>query len=559
MKQIIITGFIFLLNVNYCFCNEDKLVIDRFNKIIISSKSDNQQKIEAYTEIARVFLRKGDYELSLNNLLYAKRLNPNGKRVLAPYYNEFSDLFSAIGAYNLALEYQKKYLSLQSSNLEKYYSYSVIGELFLKLNDPDSAFFYYKKQFEIACQMNDYVAVSSALNNKGLAYMSQYKLKSALEFLNYSRTYFKNNFLKKSSLNEKEKLTFLSSINENIGRCYFLQKNYTAAIKKLESCDWIQNPKVNGNSRALILSYLSLQKNESAKNLLLKINKNINQNQLNDIKLFNEMNFDVAIYTQNQYEIKKYRIKQEKILEKENLLKKYFNNRMNKILSIYLINEAKMNIEREVELKKIISKKLAFEKKQKSFLTFIILIIIVNALVFGVIIIQFYKNRQRKTALENQHLNLINSQNNCSIKNLKSNLTEYVVGFKDNLENERYIINKLSDFCNESPYEIKEKLNSLIVEWRQRNIIEHQNQELESKSTVILNNFNILLLQDFPNLTNSEVELCFFIYLGLSNKEIAFKRNVTTESIKQFKNRLRIKLGKESQKEMIEYFKNLNS
>ncbi|MEM6321627.1 MAG: hypothetical protein AAF960_28470 [Bacteroidota bacterium] len=58
------------------------------------------------------------------------------------------------------------------------------------------------------------------------------------------------------------------------------------------------------------------------------------------------------------------------------------------------------------------------------------------------------------------------------------------------------------------------------------------------------------LSQDFPNLNQNEKELCSYLRLGLSNKEIAALRNVTVEAIRISRYRLRKKLGFETKEQV---------
>ena len=51
------------------------------------------------------------------------------------------------------------------------------------------------------------------------------------------------------------------------------------------------------------------------------------------------------------------------------------------------------------------------------------------------------------------------------------------------------------------------------------------------------------LIRQFPTLTKSEVDLCGLLKLNLSNKEISALKNVSPDSVKMARNRLRKKIG----------------
>lgn len=64
---------------------------------------------------------------------------------------------------------------------------------------------------------------------------------------------------------------------------------------------------------------------------------------------------------------------------------------------------------------------------------------------------------------------------------------------------------------------------------------------IESKGNAS-NDFFTALIKSYPNLTDSELNMAYMIYNGLSTKEIAAQRHCTVDSIKVFRSRLRKKL-----------------
>jgi DNA-binding CsgD family transcriptional regulator/tetratricopeptide (TPR) repeat protein len=74
--------------------------------------------------------------------------------------------------------------------------------------------------------------------------------------------------------------------------------------------------------------------------------------------------------------------------------------------------------------------------------------------------------------------------------------------------------------------------------------------QVQEKTTIIQNKvekintaFAQKLLEKYPHLTKGEVQLCGFIRLNMSNKEIGLAKNVNPDSVKRDRNRLRSKLG----------------
>ena len=90
---------------------------------------------------------------------------------------------------------------------------------------------------------------------------------------------------------------------------------------------------------------------------------------------------------------------------------------------------------------------------------------------------------------------------------------------------------------------IKKEIKNLIFELKNKELTDKNVEELNNQSELLLINFKTNLIQLHPNLNKSDIELCSLLKLNLSNKEIAAHKNVTDDSIKIFKNRLKKKLN----------------
>lgn len=106
---------------------------------------------------------------------------------------------------------------------------------------------------------------------------------------------------------------------------------------------------------------------------------------------------------------------------------------------------------------------------------------------------------------------------------------------------------------------LKEIIQSDNVKQEVQRVIRELNSQNEwiNKQALISQNLDELnadfykrLLERFPNLTKAERELCAFLKLSLSNKEIAAIKNSTDNSVNVSKARLRRKLGINTNKEL---------
>lgn len=73
----------------------------------------------------------------------------------------------------------------------------------------------------------------------------------------------------------------------------------------------------------------------------------------------------------------------------------------------------------------------------------------------------------------------------------------------------------------------------------EKRLMDHLLLELESSN----NHFQVQLKHKHPALTTYDIRLCTYLKSNLSTKEIALLLNITPDSVKKAKHRLRKKIG----------------
>ena len=86
-------------------------------------------------------------------------------------------------------------------------------------------------------------------------------------------------------------------------------------------------------------------------------------------------------------------------------------------------------------------------------------------------------------------------------------------------------------------------MRALLIELQSQNQISDRSIGLQSNIDSVNAEFYDNLKTKFPDLTKSEAELCGYIRIKLSTKDISILKNVAAASVKMGKNRLRKKLG----------------
>ena len=178
-------------------------------------------------------------------------------------------------------------------------------------------------------------------------------------------------------------------------------------------------------------------------------------------------------------------------------------------------------------------------------------------LIIAIIIIIYSHFRVRKKRVtgnneylkdpEDQEINIqdkdhyiINIQNQLKLyEKLKGNLVNDIETLKYQGRISNYAFNKLNKRIHES---------SLLLE---RIIKANQKNDLKEHY------FRSLLLSRYPDLTTSDIEICTFIKLGLTNKEIARLRGTSVNSIKAYKYRIRKKMQLKSRENIDKHLKSI--
>lgn len=143
------------------------------------------------------------------------------------------------------------------------------------------------------------------------------------------------------------------------------------------------------------------------------------------------------------------------------------------------------------------------------------------------------QNRDQETNIPDKDHYIINIQNQLKLyEKLKENLLNDIETLKHEGRISVYVYNKLNKTLHN---------NSLLLE----RVIRMNQQTSDNEHY-----FRSLLLSKYPDLTSSEIEICTFIKLGLTNKEIANLRGTSVNSIKAYKYRIRKKMNLKSREKI---------
>ncbi|MBL4605685.1 MAG: hypothetical protein JKY02_08525 [Flavobacteriaceae bacterium] len=92
--------------------------------------------------------------------------------------------------------------------------------------------------------------------------------------------------------------------------------------------------------------------------------------------------------------------------------------------------------------------------------------------------------------------------------------------------------------------------STILFDIKSQISIEKRFKALESDLSKANVNFDVNLIEKYPDLTKTEREICFYIRLNFSIKEISQIRSVTIGSVKMGRSRIRRKLNLSSKEEL---------
>ncbi len=161
----------------------------------------------------------------------------------------------------------------------------------------------------------------------------------------------------------------------------------------------------------------------------------------------------------------------------------------------------------------------------------------------------FYNiNKRRKQKAELQELQLVNTQQELTYK--KQDVTRLALEISNKQELTERLLEQISTLESSTNAASKKELRRLEHQVRDYLQSNEEQQLLQQNIEDINHAFYSKLSENYPDLSQAEKELCSYIRLGLSNKEIAALRNLSAEAVRTRRFRLRKKLNLDSKQDV---------
>ncbi|CAM1354617.1 putative Tetratricopeptide repeat protein [Tenacibaculum insulae] len=472
-----------------------------FAKALEKAKENDTktQLAKSYTYLSYANRDLANYPKALDYLFKSLRVNEflkDSTRIAINYF-DMANVNRYINDYENALNYFKNALTIYKStndSLNQALTYEAMGIVYRRTQKLHDAEKVYDKAASLFAILKKKRGSNRLKANKARLYIDLKKYKESLSIYFSLLDYYKK------KKNERSLQTFYGNIALN----YQMLKQHKLAIKYLDSAINISTKNGYRDRTSINLKFRS----ENYKAL-----KNYKK-ALNDYQLYKVYN-DSIFNFKNSKKIKELELKYS--FEKEQL----------KDSLQYAAKEQKLVIKAEAQKKEV--------------QLYVILLIITALALFCTILFYLYKKRLNIELKEKRKLefDLLNSK----LENI-NNYTEHLeIDNKMRFQFKEGLLKKIKAIKNNPNTKDLKTYQSLIIDLQTQIQTEKKLNTISEKSNTVNNKLEAILIKQFSDLTKSEREICSLISLNLSNKEIMNVRNVSLDSVKSARYRIRKKMN----------------
>lgn len=422
------------------------------------------------------------------------------------------------------------------------------------LMEGDSAKYFYYQAINQA-RMHDHISESSSYNNLGIFYSETGENDSA-------RIYYQKALVTLNKMEDDYNL--YSAILDNVAQLNVQEENYHEALKAFWFNDSIYLARAQPwhyvNNKIRLLSTLQKVNDPGIHSQIQQLQSFIEQQ---GSKIDDKTILDFYLFANDYYFTKNdrlngsfYRLRYRKL---NDLLEQREIDEINK-LTHSLMGMQALSFKSDIEAQQLRAEKNKLELKEARRTMF-------TSIVFGLLIILILVVYIRKRKLENEaakklaETELRNKemearllQQDLELK--KHDLTNVVLHNTQVYDSNRKIIERLEDIGQQRT-NLDQHVRSLLIELQSQNQISERSIGLQSNIDSVNAEFYEKLKTKFPELTKSEAELCGYIRINLSTKDISILKNVAATSVKMGKNRLRKKLGLSPEEDLYQFIREI--
>lgn len=549
--------------------SNDSLALSHLHEGMNAAKQAKSLELQAnaYKRIGSIYRRQGSYSLALQNYQQALQIQQNrqSQEGVAIIHNNIANVYSGMGNHVLGLDYMLKSLKYWSNNPDRQklgMVYNNIGLIHMGQKNFSRALTYFFKSLEIMQALKNHRRIASTSNNLGITFKEL-------------KDYYKAQFYYQKALKIYQKLDNaygIARVYHNLGVSYQITKQYEKALKCLNKSLAIRQQL---NTRYGIASTLIemgevfryLKQNSRADSFLTK-GRNIAR-QIGQLDKVKAATAGLARLYNDQG-------KYQKAYEAQVLFTQLSDSLLNieSIRGIVLLDANYKFQQQKDSLRQVQNReKVVLQSHQinnRWWIAFLVVSVVASLLVI-LALISRQKNRRKQVAqaieLQQVKEQLLKEQlytKKVEEKILQEQLQEDKEAQQQlqlNLESKDFELTKQTLYLLQKRQlldkivdELKEiaKLDSPSVKDRLKDLVKAVRKEMSTREewqnftqTFEMAHpgfFNRLQLR-FPELTDNDLKLAALLRLGFDTKELAAILNITPDSVRKARTRLRKKLA----------------
>jgi DNA-binding CsgD family transcriptional regulator/Tfp pilus assembly protein PilF len=496
-----------------------------------------------------------DFELALILQPYAK----DSFEILSKLNSRFASLTADVGDVTTAVEYFKSALAYHKKfdgnpSDRSYNLMGNIGSMYLRTQQYDSALYYFSMALDEASGTGKKLWIAGAYNNLGVLAYRSHQTSKATAFFNKALNLF--------PINASGDSVLYGSIIDNLAMIKVDSGQYAQALtlfkQNIEALKAIGGGQDAFKAQAqAIRVLLSMGKYNEAISAIHQLEAYAVPRKL-DIKVNNtltiyELKKDYYSKTSQWPDAFKY----EKLISQTKDSLNLNNQELLKQTRSALSQSESRKFLQDLEVKKQQLTQNEKDLETARHAAQMNRILIIMAIAIMVLFVSYFVNRgkiQQKLLLlqkaeqalvekDLQYQRLEREKLEQELKYKKGDLSDlsiYLGNLKEVYDN---LLSKLVQVKLSRPSEQKEMINEIIKELDSQVHSGEKLSMIQENIEEVNKEYYDKLLKSFPDLTKSEIELCGLLKLNMSNKEIAALKNISAESVKMARYRLRKKLS----------------
>ncbi len=458
-----------------------------------------------------------------------------------------------------ALDFYKKATSIISKVNEippnkRFNLYTNRAGIHAHLMELDSAIFYYRRAM-LEAKKDSPSAEASSINNIGVFYQNTGRPDSA--GINFQKA------LKKLGAKETQ-IVLYCAIKDNLAQLNILKGDYQSAIATFQFNDSVYSSRNQANryliNKVRLLNAMAHENMPGIDSILVSLPNYIDRNRsaLNDDELLKYYGFAYDWYFDHHH-----RLQQDEYHKRystlSTALKKKYADELDALTST-LMNVQELSFKNELNAHLLTAEKSRLKLKTARLVIFSS---ILSALIIITLLILYIRRRRldyeikQKIAVAELRSKEMESrliQQELELK--KRDLTNIVLHNTQVYDANQKMIDRLQGISQQKNG-VEEHIRSLLMELQSQNQISERSIGLQANIESVNAEFYEKLKQRFPDLTKAESELCGFIRINLSSKDISILKNVEAASVKMGKNRLRKKLGLDPEADIYDFIRKI--